>query len=125
MRPWLRLVPASALVAVITAGGSPANPGSPAARVQAAPKIDVGRIAETVSHHVAATKRGTLLARDRLYRAEFDARGLSLRFARSRFRLDTVAVERGSSPLPGSPRPWHPKMNRVERELAPGLTERF
>ena len=82
--------------------------------------IDLGRVVETVSHHVAPAKRGKLVARDRLYRAEFDARGFELRLRGSRFRVATTSVD-GRGLSPGL---WRGTLNRAQRELAPGITER-
>ena len=96
MRHLARLVPTAALVAVIVGGGGTVQAGPHAApsaleRTNAA-GIDVGRIVETVSHNVSPTKHGTLAARDRLYRAEFDANGFQLRLRSSRFRLETASM---------------------------------
>src|SRR5437016_6060231 len=67
--------------------------------------FDVGRVVETVSHHVTRTKQGTLVARDRLYRAEFDSRGLNLRLGTSVLRLETISLSRNGS-LDLSATPW-------------------
>src|SRR6266508_2705167 len=125
MRRLRSLVPLAALAVVFIGGAGSSvevSPRSAASTLQQARQdgIDLGRVIETVSHHVAPTRRGTLVARDRLYRAEFDGSGLELRLRGSRFRLATASVN-GAGVSPG---PWRGTLNRAERELAPGITER-
>src|SRR6266540_1087389 len=124
MRRLRSLVPLAALAVVFIGGAGSSvevSPRSAASALQEARQdgIDLGRVVETVSHHVAPTKHGTLVARDRLYRAEFDASGFELRMHGSRFRLATASVK-GAGVSPGL---WRGTLNRAERELAPGITE--
>ena len=90
-------------VAVLTAaltlaGSSAVHTGSllgkplagPAALKQAkAAGINIGSVIETVQHHVAPSKRNhsLLVARDRLYRAQFSRQGLALSLRGSHFAL--------------------------------------
>src|SRR6266540_2444496 len=126
MRRLPSLVPLAALAVVFIGGAGSSvevSPRSAASALQQARRdgIDLGRVIETVSHHVAPTRHGTLVARDRLYRAEFDASGLELGLRGSRFRLATASVN-GVGVIPGL---WRGTLNRAERELAPGITERI
>ena len=88
--------------------------------------IDVGGVIETVQHHVAPAKRdpSTLVARDRLYRAEFGQHGMALSLRGSRFGLTTTTVRRGRAVLRLSPGRWQGRLNSAERTLVPGLSER-
>jgi hypothetical protein len=121
----------STLVLAGSAGhtrGNPAAPrAGPAALKQArAAGIDTGSVIETVQHHVAPSTRdqSVLVASDRLYRAEFRRDGVTLSLRGPHFGLATVSVRRGGRALGLAPGRWKGRLNHVERNLLPGLTER-
>jgi len=96
--------------------------------------FDVGRVVETVSHHVGPARGdpSMLASEDRLYRAEFGATGFSLTLPRGlstygrapAFRIETVGVVRGGKRFAVPPARWRGQRNSALRALAPDLTER-
>ncbi len=132
-RSAMFLVPLAALGVTVLGGASNSGSSRMVASTPAlsAPDrargagIDVGGVVETVSHRVVPGKRGTLFARDRLYRAEFSSKGISMNLANSIFRLETFAVRQGATQLPAAPSGWEATQNRAQRRLLPGVTERL
>ena len=89
--------------------------------------IDIASVVETVQHHVAPSMRdrSVLVASDRLYRAEFSRRGVTLSLRGSRFGLETMTVRRSGRSLAVAPSGWTGRLNYAERSLLPGLKERI
>ncbi len=131
---WTLNVFAITVAALALAGAAAVRPatdaeplaGAAALKQAETAGIDIGGVIETVQHHVAPSKRdpSTLVASDRLYRAEFSRQGMALSLRGSRFGLETTTVRRGGEALALSPGGWKGTFNRAERTLAPGLTER-
>ena len=89
--------------------------------------LDLAGVVETVSHHVAASRRdpGRLVTRDHLYSAEFGPDGVTVSLRGSRFGLATSSVSFGGNAAALSVESWRSSLNTASRPLTAGLTERI